>query len=327
MRRREFMILSTAAVAGWPRPARAQQPLAPTIGFLSSLSVSDQTRILGPFNAGLKEAGFVEGRNVAIEYRFAEGDYGRLPALVADLIGLRVAVITAIGGTPAAVAAKAATSTIPIVFANGGDPQKWGLVANFNRPDGNVTGVTFYTAPLAAKRLELLRQLVPKATTVGVLFNPNNPPSAFEAKSVPAAAIGFGLQPITLSASSGGEIDEAFAALAQQQIGTLFVSSDPLFFNQRGRLATLAARYNVPAIYADEEIAEAGGLMSYGASRSEAYRQAGVYAGRILRGEKPGDLPVVLPTKFKMVFNLRTAKALDITVPPTLLAIADEVIE
>ncbi len=324
--RRDFiMLLGGAAV--WPLAARAQQAAVPVIGFLSSLSVSDRLRIVSAFHKGLNEAGYVEGRNVAIEYRFAEGQYNRLPALATDLVRRQVAVLAAISGTPAALAAKVTTGTIPIVFAIGGDPVAPGLVTSLNRPGGNVTGVTFFTAPLSTKRLELVRQLAPKATTIAVLINPENPPSLLEGESVPAAAPGFGLHATVLGASTAGQIDEAFTAIVQQQIGALYVSADPLFFAQRAKVAALAARHAVPASYADREIAEAGGLISYGASRSDAYRQAGVYVGRILNGERPGDLPVVLPTKFELVLNLKAAKALGITVPATLLAIVDEVIE
>jgi putative ABC transport system substrate-binding protein len=325
MRRREFITL-LGGTAAWPLAARAQ-PAVPVLGFLSSLSIDDRVLIVDAFHKGLAEANYIESRNIAIEYRFAEGQYDRLPSLAADLVRSRVAVLAAISGTPAALAAKAATSTIPIVFAIGGDPVAPGLVTNLNRPGGNVTGVTFFTAPLAAKRLEMVRQLAPKATTIAVLINPNNPPSLLEGKTVPAAASGLGLRATVLGASTADQIDEAFATIVQQQIGALFVSADPVFFAQRARVAALAARHAVPATYADREIVEAGGLMSYGASRSDAYRQAGVYVSRILKGEKPGDLPVVLPTKFELVLNLKTAKSLGLTVPATLLAIVDEVIE
>ena len=323
--RREFIGLVGGAAA-WPLAARAQQAM-PVIGFLSSLTPIDGPRILAAFHGGLHEAGYVEGRNVTIEYRWAEGQYDRLPAMAADLVSRRVVMIAAISGTPAALAAKAATANIPIVFAIGGDPVTPGLVTSLNRPGANVTGVTFFTAPLAMKRLEIVRELAPGAATVAVLVNPDNPPSALEGKDVTAAAHAMGLQVSVLSASTAGQIDDAFAAVVAQRIGGLYVSADPLFFNHRGKLAALTARHTLPAIYADREIAEAGGLISYGASRSDAYRQAGVYTGLILKGEKPGDLPIVLPTKFELVINLKTAKALGLEVPATLLARADEVIE
>jgi putative ABC transport system substrate-binding protein len=247
--------------------------------------------------------------------------------LVTDLIGHRIAVIAAVSGTPAALAAKAATETIPIVFVNGGDPIASGLVSNLSRPAKNVTGVTFFTAPLPTKRLELLRQLAPEATTVGVLVNPVNPPSALEAKTVPAAARTLGMSVSIFNASTPGQIDETFAAIARQSIRALYVSADPLFFNQRNQVIALAIRHSVVATYADREIAEAGGLVSYGASRSDAYRQGGVYVGRILKGEQLGALPVMLPTKYELILNLKTAKALNLSVPWQLQQLADEVIE
>jgi ABC-type uncharacterized transport system substrate-binding protein len=325
MRRREFIALGTAA-AVWPLAARAQQPL-PVIGFLSSLTAPDAPRVTAAFKQGLLEVGYVEGRNVAIEYRWASGQYNQLPSLAADLVRHNVSVIAAISGTPTALAAKAATATIPIVFAIGGDPVTPGLVTSLNRPSANVTGVTFYTAPLAAKRFELLRGLAPKATIIGVLVNPHNSASVLEGKSVAAAAQAIGQQATVLNASAEAGIDEAFAAIARQRIDALFVSAEPLFINQRSQLVALAKRYAVPAIYADREIAEAGGLISYGTSRTDAYRQAGVYTGRILKGEKPADLPVMQPTKFELVINLKAAKALGLTMPAALLTSADEVIE
>ncbi|HEY1364804.1 MAG TPA: ABC transporter substrate-binding protein [Xanthobacteraceae bacterium] len=324
IRRRELLALLGGAA--WPLAVRAQ-PAMPVIGFLSSLSIGDRLRIAGAFAEGLKGTGHAEGRDVRIEYRFAEGQYDRLPALAADLVRRRVTVLAAVSGTPAALAAKAATSTIPVVFAIGGDPVTPGLVGSLNRPGGNVTGVTFFTAPLSTKRLEMLRELAPTATGVAVLMNPANPPSVLEGKTVPAAAPALGFRSSVFGASTAAQIEEAFAAIARQQLGALYVSADPLFFAQRAKVAALAARHAVPAIYADREIAEAGGLISYGASRADAYRQAGAYVGRILNGEKPGDLPVVLPTRFELVLNLKAAKALGITVPPTLLAIANDVIE
>jgi putative ABC transport system substrate-binding protein len=327
MRRRDFIKLVSGSAAAWPLAARAQQPAMPSIGFLSSLSANDAQRITDAFKRGLAEAGYVEGRNVAVEYHFAEGQYGRLPDMAADLVRRQVSVIAAISGTPAGLAAKAATGTIPVVFAMGSDPVTSGLVTSLSRPEGNVTGATFFTAPLATKRLEIIRQLAPKATTIGVLVNPVNPPSALEGTSVPGAAQTVGLSTRVLHASNANQINDAFSAFARQGIDALYISADPMFLNQRGQLVALAARHAVVTIYADREIAEAGGLISYGASRSEAYRQAGLYVGRILKGEKPGNLPVVLPTKFELVINLKTAKTLGSEIPPTVLAIADDVIE
>jgi putative tryptophan/tyrosine transport system substrate-binding protein len=326
MRRREFITLLGGAAA-WPLAARAQPPAMPVIGFLSSLSEKDTPRIMAPFRQGLAEAGYAEDRNVAIEYRFAEGQFARLPEMAADLVRRQVAAIAAVSGTPAGSAAKAATATIPIVFAMGSDPVAAGLVGSLNRPGGNVTGATFYTVLLGAKRLELLRGLVPKATTIALLTNPKNPVSIVQRSDVEAGARTMGLQVRNFDLSSIGEIDAAFPTLSRERADALYVGADVLFFTHRKELAALAARLGLPAIYGDRDIAEAGGLMSYGASRPEAYRQAGIYVGRILKGEKAGDLPVMLATKFELVFNLRTAKALGFEIPPMLLARADEVIE
>jgi putative ABC transport system substrate-binding protein len=326
MRRREFIRLLGSAAAACPLSARAQQRTMPVAGFLSSLSPQELTLVMPAFRQGLSQAGFDEGRNFLIEYRWAEGHYERLPALAADLVRQQVAVIAAISGTPAVLAAKAATTTIPIVFAIGGDPVAPGLVTNLSRPEANITGVSFYTAPIVTKRLELAHELS-HGRTIGVIVNPGNPPSVTEGKSLQAAAEGAG-QPIDIvNVSNEGQLDGALADLVQHGIGALIVSSDPLFFISRTLLVSLMARYSLPAIFADREQVEAGGLVSYGASRPEAYRQAGVYIGRILRGEKPSDLPVMLPTKFELIINLKTAKALGLSLPPSLLALADEVIE
>jgi ABC-type uncharacterized transport system substrate-binding protein len=326
--RRELIALlgSTAAVS-WPGSVRAQQQGMPTIGFLSSLRSTDQAHIFAAFHQGLNEGGYFEGRNVALEYRWAAGDYARLPELAAELVSARVALIAAVSGTPSASAAKSVTATIPIVFAMGSDPVQFGLVTSLNRPGGHVTGVTFFTAGLGAKRLELLRELVPAMTRVAVLVNPNNPPSVVDKSNVQAAADTMGLQAKVLNVVSSRDIDIVFAIGIREHGDALYVGPDPVFLNERHLLSELAARYGIPAVYSDREQAEAGGLMSYGTSRTDAYRQAGLYAARILNGEKPGDLPVLLPTKFEMLINLKTAKALGLTVPPTLLARADEVIE
>ena len=327
MKRREFITLLGGTAAAWPLAAAAQQPIIPTVGFLSSLSASDRARVVTPFHRGLGEEGFIEGRTVAIEYRFADTQYERLPALAADLVRRPVAAIAAISGTPAALAAKAATATIPIVFAIGGDPVAPGLVARLDQPGDNVTGVTFYTSPLMAKRLELLRELAPKAGTVAVLVNNDSPASLLEGTNAQAAAQAFGVQTLILNASNEEHIDDAFTAITRNRIGALLVSADPLFFSNRDKLVELCARHAVPASFADHEYAEVGGLFSYGASRADAYRQAGIYVGRILKGEKPRNLPVVLPTKFELVINLKTAKMLGLTVSDKLLVAADEVIE
>jgi putative tryptophan/tyrosine transport system substrate-binding protein len=327
VKRREFITLLGGTAAAWPLAAAAQQPIIPTVGFLSSLSASDRARVVTPFHRGLGEEGFVEGRTVAIEYRFADTQYERLPALAADLVRRPVAAIAAISGTPAALAAKAATATIPIVFAIGGDPVAPGLVARLDQPGSNVTGVTFYTSPLMAKRLELLRELAPKAGTVAVLVNNDSPASLLEGTNAQAAAQAFGVQTLILNASNEEHIDDAFTAITRNRIGALLVSADPLFFSNRDKLVELCARHAVPASFADHEYAEVGGLFSYGASRADAYRQAGIYIGRILKGEKPRNLPVVLPTTFELVINLKTAKMLGLTVPDKLLVAADEVIE
>jgi ABC-type uncharacterized transport system substrate-binding protein len=324
--RRKFLATLGGAAAAWPLAARAQQPI-PVIGFLSSLAPSDLTHVMPAFQQGLDRAGFVESRNVAIEYRWAEADYHRLPALAADLVSRKVAVIAAISGTPAALAAKAATTTIPIVFAIGGDPIAPGLVSSLSRPGGNITGVSFFNAPVVSKRLDLARELAPSGSTIAILINPNNPPSAAEGEAVQAAAAAVGQPLLIVSASTQNEIDDAFATIKQERIGAVLVSHDPLFFSERVKLVVLMARHALPTIFAEPEHARTGGLISYGSSRTDAYRQAGDYVGRILRGEKPGELPVVLPTKFHLVINLKTAKSLGIEVPGTVLARADEVIE
>ena len=326
MRRREFIALICSRVA-WPISALAQQPTIPVIGFLSSLSSKDAGLILPAFSEGLAATGFVEGRNLVIEYRWAEGDYQRLPMLAAELVRRNVAVIAAISGTPAALAAKAATTTIPIVFAIGGDPVAPGLVPDLRHPGGNITGASFYTSPLVTKRLDLARELIVTGNAVGILVNPHNPPSVAEGAALREAATAVGQPFAIINASTPGHIDDAFATIEQQRIGALIVSSDPFFLIERIKLVVLMARHKLPTIFADREQAEAGGLISYGASRRDAYRQAGNYAGRIVKGEKPSELPVVLPSTFDLIVNLRTARSLGIDIPPSLLARADEVIE
>jgi putative tryptophan/tyrosine transport system substrate-binding protein len=325
MKRREFMGLIGGAAASAPFAAWAQQAAVPVIGFLRSASLADVSGLVTAFRQGLNEAGFVEGRNVAIEFRSAEGQPDRLPALTNDLIRRPVALF--VGDALAMLTAKAATTTVPIVFAAGGDPVRQGLVDNLNRPGGNVTGMHFFAGALGAKRLELLRQLVPKATTIAMLVNPNTPNDEAERSDVQAAAQAIGQRLVFLDVSSEREIEIAFDGLGQRGAGALLVGSGPFLNSHRQQVIGLAARYAIPASYSLREYAEAGGLMSYGASLTDAYRQAGIYAGRILKGEKPGDLPVMRSTKFELVLNLKTAATLGIELPPTLLAIADEVIE
>jgi len=324
MRRRQFITLIGGAAA-WPLATSAQQSEMPVVGFLRSTTLADAAHLVTAFRQGLKDEGFVEGQNVAVEYRSGENDRDRLSALVNDFIRRPVAVI--VGYSIAALAAKAATATVPIVFAFAGDPVRDGLVASLNRPGSNVTGVVFISGVLGAKRLELLHQLVPKATIIGMLVNPNTAETEAERSDVQAAAQALGLQLIILDVSSDRDIETALAMFVQRGVGALLAGTGAFMYSNRERLVALAARHSLPAVYADREDVAAGGLMSYGPSIVDAYRQVGVYAGRILKGEKPADLPVIRSTKFEFAINLKTAKALGIAIPPAVLAIADVVIE
>jgi putative ABC transport system substrate-binding protein len=326
MTRREFITLLGGAAA-WPLAARAQQPAIPTIGFISGRSPTGSEALATAFRRGLADSGYVEGRNVTIEYRWAEYRNERLPAMVADLVRLKVAVIAAISGTPTVLAAKAATATIPIVFAIGSDPVTSGVVTNLNHPGGNVTGVSFFTVPLGSKRLELLRDLVPKATTIAVLVNPETAVSRTDGANVQAAAQSVGLQAHLINVSTEGQVEDAFKVTVERRIDALLVTTDLFFISRRQQLVSLAARHAIPVVYFARELVVAGGLMSYGASETDAFRSAGVYVGKVLSGARPGDLPVTLPTKFELVINLKTAKALGLTVPMIMQMTADEVIE
>jgi len=325
IRRRKFMSL-LAGAATWPLAARAQQAAMPAIGFIRTTTPDDSVKLVEAFRRGLGEVGYVEGRNVVIEYRYAQGQIDRLPALAADLVARRVAVLAATGGTVSARAAKAATTTIPVVFTTGDDPIKTGLVASLSRPGGNLTGVSVFGARLGAKRLALLHELIPAADTVAILLNPKNPDSEDEAKDVQEAARALGIQILVLNAGTENEIDAQFKKLVEQRVGALMLGADTFFTSQRARIATLSTYLRIPTADSVREFPEAGGLASYGASLG-IYRQAGIYAGRILKGDKPADLPVQLPTAFEFVINLKTAKTLGLEVPPSLSARADEVIE
>ena len=328
IRRREFITLLGGAVAAWPLAARAQQTAIPLIGFLSS-ALPDTTWIgfMGAFRQGLGEVGFVDGQSVSIEYRWAEGQYGRLPSLAADLVNRQVAVILAAGGSDPARAAKAATTSIPIVFVSASDPVQTGIVASLNRPDGNVTGVSLVGAAPEAKRLELLHELVPKASTIAMLINPNYAGARFQSQEVQEAAIHLGIKPIMLEASTESGVDAAFTALVQQGARALLVAQDPFLNSRREQLIALAARHALPVIYSLREAVAAGGLISYGTHFADGFRQAGIYAGKMLKGAKPVDLPVMQPTRFELIINLKTAKSLGLEVPLIMQMTADEVIE
>jgi putative ABC transport system substrate-binding protein len=327
MKRREFIGLVGGAAVSWPLAARAQQSAMPVVGFLSSRSPNESEVHAAAFRRGLSEAGFVEGQNVAITYRWAEGHYERLPALASELVGLRVSVMATVGGAISALAAKPATATIPIVFVMGDDPVKLGLVTSFNRPGGNLTGVALLTGELGSKRLGLLCELVPDANAVGLLLNPKDPGAEVHRQDLEMAAKALGRRLLVLHASAETEFEQNFAMMTREHVGALVVANDPFFDSRRDQLIALAARTGVSAIYHIRDFPAAGGLMSYGTSLVDAYRQVGNYAGRILKGEKPADLPVMQPTRFELVINLKTVRALGLTVPPSLLARADEVIE
>ena len=324
MKRREFIALLGGAAAAWPAAARAQQPSIPVLGFLYAGSPEPSAHLVAAFRAGLSETGYIEGQNVSIEFRWAHNQNERLPDLAADLISRRVAAIVTPGSLLAPIAAKAATDSIPIVFSIGGDPVEVGLVSSFNRPGGNVTGISSMNVELGSKRLGLLHELQPKAGRFAVLaYHAATPP----VRDVQAGASTIGAEVEVIYATTNGDIDAAFASMRQKRIDALVLTPGPLFNNNRVQIAILAARYAIPAIYSSREFAAAGGLMSYGPSITEEFRQAGIYAGRVLKGEKPADMPVMRSTKFELVINLKTAKALGLEVPPSLLARADEVIE
>jgi putative tryptophan/tyrosine transport system substrate-binding protein len=327
MRRREFIAFLGGAAA-WPLAARAQQPVMPVIGFLNSQSPETYAPQLAGFRQGLREVGYTEGQNVTIEFRWAKSQYDRLPGLAAELAHRQVSVIVATGGSVSGLAAKSVTTTIPIVFTSGGDPVQVGLVKNLNRPGGNVTGVNLFTSTLAAKRLALLHELVPAAKVIALLVNPGNPNSETDTIAILTAASALGLQIVVLKASNGAEIETAFAAMKRSSVEAFLVSPDPLLDNSgRDQVIALAARHALPAIHDWRDVAAAGGLASYGSNLAEAYRLAGLYTGRILRGEKPGELPVQQPAKFEFVINLKTAKSLGLTISTQMQLLADEVIE
>jgi putative tryptophan/tyrosine transport system substrate-binding protein len=327
MKRREFITLVGGTVIAWPHAARAQQRATPVIGFLSSRSPEDSTHLIPAFAAGLAEGGYVEGQNLAIEFRWARGRYDLLPAMAVELVGRQVTVLTTAGGEPSALAAKRATSTIPIVFGIGGDPVRLGLVESFSRPGGNATGVTLLTNLMEPKRLGLLRELVPGVPLIGVLLNPNFAQAPVQLQQIEEAARSIDQRITVANVSTDAQLEAAFAAFASERVGALLVAADPYFDTRREQIVGLAARYRLPAIYQFREYAVAGGLLSYGVSITDAYRQYGVYTARILKGAKPADLPVLQPTKFETVINLKTAKALGVKISDNLLSLADEVIE
>ena len=327
MRRRDFIKVIAGSAVVWPLAAQAQQRAFPVVGLLSSRSPAVDTPLIAVIRQGLNETGIIEGQNVTIDYRWAEGQYDRLAGLAVDLVRQHVAVIVAIGGDPSALAAKAATATIPIVFVGATDPVRSGVVTSLHRPGGNITGVSGFMTEMEPKRLELLRELRPHATTTAVLVNPNEPSIEIRVSDIQTAARSVGQEITILNASTIRDIDAAFARLAQMRADALLVAGDPFFFDRAAQLVVLAARHAIPSLYSRREFAAAGGLMSYGSTFNDIYRLVGVYAARILKGEKPGDLPIQLATKFELVINLSTARALGLEIPPSLLARADEVIE
>lgn len=326
MRRRDFLGIMIGSAAGWPLAAEAQQPSIPVIGFVNSSTAQAQVLFVAAYRRGLEESGFVEGKNVLIEQRWADGQYNRLPELIGDLMKRNVAVLVA-GGPPAAIAAKKATSTIPVVFTTGDDPVQVGLVSSINRPLGNVTGVYVFFTDLESKKLGLLREMVPNASLIAVLLNPTFPNAKSQLQELRTTADKLGQRLQIINASSQQDIDAAFASMKQLQVGALLVGADPFFNSHRDQIVSLAAKYAIPAVYEHIGFAAAGGLMSYGTNLAAAYRQAGVYTGRILKGEKPADMPVVLLNKFEFVINLKVAKTLGLNISANLLSTADEVIE
>ena len=327
MKRREFIFLLGGVAASVPLAARAQQPARPVIGYLGSGYAEDQKNLVAATLHGLKEAGYIDGQNLTVEYRWAEGHYERLPMLAVELVNRPVALIIAAGGSDPGRAAKAATSRIPIVFITAADPIKAGLIAGLNRPEGNVTGISMIGSTLEAKRLELLHEMLPQATTIGVLINPKYPAAKAQMQEVEEATGRLGVKTVVLDASTEAEIEAAFATLAQQQVGAVLVGNDPFFGSVRATLAALAIRYKLPAISFRREFAEAGGLLSYGPNFEDGYRETGVYAGKILAGTKTTDLPVMQPTKFELVINLKTAKAIGLAISESFLLRADEILE
>jgi putative tryptophan/tyrosine transport system substrate-binding protein len=327
VKRREFVTLLGGAVAAWPLAARAQQPVMPAVGYMTSVGPNDRPNLLSAFRRGLAEAGYVEGRNITIEYRFADHQHDRLPALAADLVGRKVAVILAAGGGASILAAKAATTTTPVVFTTGGDPVQEGFVGSFNRPGGNLTGVSWFGSLVSAKALGLLHEVLPNAAVIALLVNPKLPESARAVSDGQEAARALGLQLLVLNASTRDEINAAFATLRQRRADALLVVSDPLFTSRLQQVVTLATRDVIPDMYTNREFVDEGGLMSYGNDIADAYRRAAIQVARILKGEKPGELPVDQATKFELVVNLKTAKALGLTIPEAFLSRADEVID